>query len=234
MYILAFCILLAAYVFVIFLMKYMKNVKLWNAVFALGIFFLYLSYVQIIYRQVGASDWNFQNTLPVANISPFSFSITPIILLLPRKIKKYGLLLVSLLFVGMFLSTTLNCVYNTVINYKFHLHFTMDYISHFALSLWGIYIVKSGQVKLNKKDCLISSAVLLSVVTGMLIVNVIFDTAFFGLSLNGKHNIYNNVIVSNSYLSALIYYTGVIAVLFSGYFFQKKFNQPKITEEKQE
>ena len=50
----------------------------------------------------------------------------------------------------------------------------------------------------------------------MLLLNVAFDTAFFGLSLNGKHNIYNMVLVSNSYLSACIYFLGVGVVLLLG------------------
>ena len=50
----------------------------------------------------------------------------------------------------------------------------------------------------------------------MLILNVIFDKAFFGLSLNGRHNIYNMVLVDNSYLSALIYFVGLGAVLALG------------------
>ena len=47
----------------------------------------------------------------------------------------------------------------------------------------------------------------------MMILNVIFDTAFFGLSLNGKHNIYNFVLTDNSYLSAALYFLGLLCVL---------------------
>ena len=35
----------------------------------------------------------------------------------------------------------------------------------------------------------------------------------------GKHSIYNNVLVNNSYLSALIYYAGLIGILFLGYLY---------------
>ena len=53
----------------------------------------------------------------------------------------------------------------------------------------------------------------------MMIVNVIFDTAFFGLSLNGKHNIYNFVLTNNAYLSAALYFFGLICVLGLGYLY---------------
>ena len=61
-----------------------------------------------------------------------------------------------------------------------------------------------------------------------MILNLIFDTSFFGLSLRGKHNIYNNVIVDNSYLSAAIYYAGLIFVLLMGYLVSKAFSKDSL------
>ena len=61
----------------------------------------------------------------------------------------------------------------------------------------------------------------------MMVLNVIFDKSFFGLSLNGKHNIYNCVLVQNSYLSAAIYFTGLVGVLMLGYFYHKLLNLKK-------
>ena len=122
-----------------------------------------------------------------------------------------------MLAVGMFLSTVFGCVGNAMRNYKFHFHFTLDYLSHFALSAFGIYLIRTKQVKFNVKNCIISSSIIFCVATIMLGLNIILDTAFFGLSLNGKHNIYNIVLVDNSYLSALIYYLGLAFVLCSGF-----------------
>jgi hypothetical protein len=175
----------------------------------------------IIYSDVGFDDWNFRNVLPTANVSPFMFSITPIALLLPEKARKHLLLLFSLLSVGMLLSAAVNCIYNTVIGYRFHFHFALDYISHVALSLWGVYAVRCGRVKLLPKSCFISGGLILGVAIVMLILNVIFDTSFFGLSLNGKHNIYNVVITDVSLLSVLIYFVGLVGVLFMGFYYNK-------------
>lgn len=226
-YIISLFVLIAIYILIVYLMKYMKNIKLYNLIFAGVITISYIVFICIIYFNAGPQDWNFLNALPTANISPFMFFITPFTLLLPKKIQRYFFLLISLLFVGMFLSTLFNCIYNALIDYKLHFHFLLDYINHFTLSLWGVYLIKSGQVKLIKKDCLKSSSLMIGVVTFMLIINVVFDKAFFGLSLNGKHNIYNIVLVSNSYLSALIYYVGVLIVLFLGFVFQKLLNRTK-------
>jgi hypothetical protein len=39
------------------------------------------------------------------------------------------------------------------------------------------------------------------------------------LSLNGKHSIYNVVLVESSYLSALLYFFGLFGVLAMGYIY---------------
>ena len=224
-YIIALSVLLTAYIVTLCLMHRMKNQTLVNSIFATIVF---LSYMVMVVRFLivdGIHDWNFQNTLPVANVSPFMFALTPLIFLLPRRLRKHPMLLVSLLSAGMFLSTVLACIANAAIHYKFHYYFFTDYISHFALSLWGIYLVKSGQVELKAKSCLISGSIIVSAATLMLILNLIFDTGFFGLSLRGKHNIYNNVIVENPYLSALLYYVGLIGILVIGFLLQKILNK---------
>ena len=117
----------------------------------------------------------------------------------------------------MILSPAFNCIYNYSISYAFHIHFFYDYIAHTALSLWGVYMLRSEQVELTVKNAIASSSIIIGVAAAMMALNVILDKAFFGLSLNGKHSIYNNVIVGNSYLSALIYFTGLCGVLVMGY-----------------
>ena len=225
-YIITLIIFIALYVTAIYLMKFMHNPRLTTAILVALVFIPYVMLSHTVYFDVGFYDWNFQNTLPTANVSPFMFTAAPLALFLPKKAREYFLLLISLLSVGMLAASTLGCLYNASINYKFHIHFTYDFLSHFAISLLGIYAVRSNQVTLNPKNVLISASIILIAATTMLVLNVIFDTAFFGLSLNGKHNIYNNVPVDNSYLSALIYYLGLVFVLLLGYayslFFSKK------------
>lgn len=222
-YIICLCAFILAYAAVIYLMKYMRSVKLTNLIFVGLVFIPYVMLSLTVFLDVGFYDWNYQNTLPVANVSPFMFTAVLLVLVLPKAVKKHFLLLISLLSVGMFLSSALGCIYNAVINYKFHIHFTYDYVSHFALSLLGIYAVRTKQVTLNIKNALISSSMIFGAAGVMLVLNVFFDTAFFGLSLNGKHNIYNNVLVDNSYVSALLYFLGLGLVLLLGYAYSNIF-----------
>ena len=216
-YIIAMMCLIVFYVLVIASMKHMKNTRLFNYIFSIAILICYAYVIIRVYRSVGFDDWNFKNTLPVANVSPFMFTSVAIIHFIPLKIRKHFYLLISLLSVGMFLSAVFGCIYNASINYRFHWHFLSDYLAHVFLSLWGVYLIKSHQVELNRKNFFKSSGIIVGTAFIMMILNVIFDTAFFGLSLNGKHNIYNNVLTDNSYLSALLYFVGLALVLCMGY-----------------
>ena len=227
-YILALFVLCLLYASCIFLMKHMHNIKLFSSIFIALVYVTYVCSCIYIYKtDTDPARWNFLNTLPIANISPFMFSIMPILLILPKRIKEYVYLLISLLTVGMLFSTVFGCVGNAIRGYKFHFHFILDYLSHFALSAFGIYLVRTKQVKLTYKNSIISSSIIFSIAAVMLVLNTIFDTAFFGLSLNGKHNIYNIVLVNSSYLSALIYFSGLAFVLYLGFVLCKMINKDR-------
>lgn len=224
-YYISLILFIVAYFTIFVLMDKFKNKKLVNFIFIAIVFFSYIILVVKVYFDVGFFDWNFQNTLPTANVSPFMFFVVPLYYVLPKKIHKNYLLLVSLLSLGMLLSVILACIQRIVIQYRFVPHFLLDYVSHLALSLWGIYLVKSKQIQLKRKDCLIGGCIIIFVSLIMVIVNTIFDTAFFGLAFNDNYNIYNMVLVNNPYLSACIYISGLSLVLLAGYFFQLIINR---------
>lgn len=207
--------------------KVFQKTWLINLLFSLLAFACHIIHLVLLYFDVGFDDWNFQNAMPYANVSPLLFTITPIFLILPKEVKKYCLNLISLLSIGMLLSPVVSVIHNIVINYKFHASFLLDYFPHILLSIWGVYIIQSKQIELKIKPSLISGSIIVIVAVVMLILNVILDKSFFGLSLNGKHSIYNQKIVSNSYLSAALYFMGLIALLVAGYLFQKSLNYLK-------
>ena len=216
-YIWALVAMYALFALGLFLMKYARCVKAFNLIFPAVVFALYLSLCIYIYRtDTDPGRWNFLNTLPVANISPFTFSIMPLLLILPKRAKESIYLLIAMMSVGMFLSTALGCIGNAMRNYNFHPHFLLDYMAHVVLAAYGVYLIRTGTAKFSIKNCLVSGSLIYGVAFVMLILNVIFDKAFFGLSLNGKHNIYNMVLVDSSYLSALIYFVGLGVVLALG------------------
>lgn len=217
--------LLFVYVAMIFGMEKIGNVRVGNALFASIPVICYLILLIIVYFDVGFSDWNFQNALPTANVSPFMFSSLLIYFFLPKRAKKVWALLICLLSLGMLLSVVIACTSRAVIGYKFHFRFLLDYISHLFLSLFGIYLFKTGQVTVKKKDCLLSGGLIVGVALLMFLLNAIFGTAFFGLALDEHYGIYNLVLVSGWYFSALLYFAGLIGVLTFGYFYLKIFQK---------
>jgi hypothetical protein len=100
--------------------------------FCANVFLPYLALVIYIAVTAGVDDWNFINALPSANVSQFMFSTCWIALLLPKKVKKYHLLLIALLSVGMFLSPSIALIRNGAIGYRFIPHFLLDYLAHFS------------------------------------------------------------------------------------------------------
>ena len=208
------------YSVLIFYMKYFKHQKIVNLIFFLIIYLCYWAVVIVAYIRNGLYDWNFTNTLPTANVSPFMFGTLPLFYILPKKVKPYYLNLISLLSLGMLFSPILSMVFNFSRQYSFHVSFLLDYIAHFAISLWGIYFVKSKQITLKIRSSAISGSLIIGVAIIMMVLSVILDKSFFGLSLNGKHSIYNFRVTESSFLNAALYFIGLILVLFAGYSYQ--------------
>jgi hypothetical protein len=201
--------------------KLIKFKELINIIVPIIIFGLYLYGLIWIYLSVGLHDWNFTNALPLANVSPFMFTFTFLNLFLPKIIKKYVYTLISLLSVGMLIAGLLVCVSYIAREYTFHLGIVTDAFAHVLLALYGIYLVKTEQTFINKKNIIISGLIIICVALIMLILNLIFDKSFFGLSLYGKHNIYGMILTKNSYFSVIIYFIGLTIVLLCGYLFPK-------------
>lgn len=216
-YLISFFLLVGLFLTGVLFLPKIKNRKAANAHFISAVFFCYLALMLYSLKENGPYDWNFHVTLPTANVSPFTFSTLILYYILPKKAKPYHLTLISLLTVGMFLSPTLSIFSRIFSHYAFHAQFLLDYAAHYLLCLFGIYLVKSGQVTAKKRNCLIGGGTLLGVALFMLILNAVFGTAFFGLSLGEDYNIYNIKAVSSPVLSAILYFIGLFAVLFAGY-----------------
>lgn len=214
-------IIISLYVLGLILLRFFKNKTITNIIFCFFTVSLYISNVVIAYIKNGPYDWNFTNTLPTANVSPFMFILCPLAVILPKKARWVFQTLISLLSIGMFFAAILSIIYNGIRDYTFHLSLYFDYLAHLALSLWGSYFVISKQIDLSPKKAFISGSIIVIVAFIMLIINCIFKTSYFGLALDEKYNIYNAKIVNNAYLSAFIYFNGLVLTMVIGYFYQR-------------
>lgn len=220
-YLIALLLFISLYILGIVFLKRLKENKICNIGIPIFIFVLYLYCLITILIKCGMYDWNFTNALPTANVSPFMYCGCFILIFLPKSVRKYGNTLISFLSLGMLFAGVFSLIYNVMRDYNFYLHFVVDSFIHILLSWYGIYLYKTKQVFFEKKKRVFSSAVIVSVAVIMLVLNVIFDQSFFGLSLNRKHNIYSVVLCDDSNLSAIIYFSGLIFVLLIGSLYQK-------------
>lgn len=83
-YYLTLVLFVVLYFLIIFLMKKFTNKKLTNFIFISIIFCCYIALVVKVCFDVGFKDWNFQNTLPTANVSPFMFFTVVLYYVLPN------------------------------------------------------------------------------------------------------------------------------------------------------
>ena len=221
-YLVAFAILLAAYAVGLFLLLRLRApLRHADLCFAAFVHLAYLLGAVLILLDVGFHDWNFQNALPTANISPLAFFTLPLMLLLRGRARTAYLTMISLLSFGMVAAGMLTLIGNALRDYALHFTILLDSVNHAVLSLFGIYLVKSGQVRLARRDCIAAASAVFGAAVLALLLNLIFHTAFFGLSLYGEHNIYNNVLTESGILSALLYFLGLAAVLLAGLLYCK-------------
>lgn len=212
---------IAIYIIGIFGMKYINKKIIINIIFPFLFFLFSLTNTIYFYYKVGFNDWNFQNTLPVANISPFMFFTSLIIIVLPNKLKKYVNTLILLLSLGMFGAGMLSLIFNAIRDYNYYWFIILDSFNHLLFSLYGIYLLKTNQICKENKKIILSGSLIIFVSLVMLVLNLIFQTSFFGLSLFGNHSIYNIVISDSSLLSAFIYFIGLIIILCLGWLYSR-------------
>ena len=225
-YLISLVMLLAAYgIGLFFILRLRAPVRYLDVAVTVGILLAHLLVMVLIFLDVGFYDWNFQNTLPTANVSPFIFTLCPIVLILRGRARTLCLTLLSLLSLGMLLAVMRAGLMNYARDYTVLFTILFDSATHAALSLYGIYLVRTGQVTLTRRSCLGAAGILLSAALFMMVLNLCFHTSFFGLSLYGDHNIYTVVLTESGILSALLYFLGLTAVLLGGWLYVRLFQR---------
>ena len=198
-----------------------QNKKLVNYILS---FIAFIFYVALVLVHYFLTKGGINGDLPLANVSPLIFSTVFFANFLPNKIRKYYHILIvsfigAMFVVGVFLYLVKDLITNS---YSYDPWMYFDGISHLAVSLLGIWLILTNQINLNKFDfgiSLISQYILLFIV---IILNIVFKTNFFGLSITSNHNIYG--FTFNPWIfSFSIYFIGLALILIIGYFAAKHF-----------
>lgn len=192
------------------------NKDLANATFIMLIFISFAALNIHYFRNGGL-----KNFMTLDNISPLTFTLAPLSYVMNYRVKKCYFSMVAFLSFGMFVAMLVNPNFAYLFNFKQNatLDYAYDSISHLFCSLFGIYLVISGQVKIKPKSLIYSMIFVYSIVTYGVIINFIFHKRNFGMDPYGKASIYMLDFFSGFYTTLIAYYIGIAVVLIIGYQF---------------
>ena len=207
---------------IVMLLSKVKNKTVVNVSFVIfnTVTFAFLNYIYY-----GKSN-NFR-FLVFDNISPFTFTFMPFIFVFRKNIKECFMAAIAYLSVGMFVAMliTPQQAYLFSFNNEAGLDYLFDALSHLNCSLFGIYLIASGQVKISIKNLVKATIFLYTAITIGVIMNYLFRTRFFGMCPYGGFSIYFIDIFEEFWATLLAYYVGVFLVLSAGLGFNALLNR---------
>ena len=161
------------------------------------------------------------------NISPFTFTFMIFIGLFKDKLAYAFKCAIAFLSVGMIIAMMITPQYAYIYSFveDARIDYLLDALGHMNCSLFGIYLVASGQVKLTMKNFSRAAVFMYAVITGVVITNALFHKNFFGMCPYGGYSIYMFNLFEEYWATLLAYYLGVLGVLYLGFGFSYALNR---------
>ena len=190
------------------------NVKLWNTLFVIFDFLAYSCWNYAAYQK----GWLDEGWMTLGNISPLMFTMILLLPFMNTKVRSYVMSTIAFLSVGMFLAMLISPEHSYIFNFNREASFlyTSEAVCHMLCSIFGIYLVLSGQVKPDFKAWIKSMVFLYSVITFGVILNFVYHKGHFGMDPYGNASIYMIDIFGSFEATLLAYYVGVGLVLTVG------------------
>ena len=190
------------------------NKKIGNIIFIVidVVFFLGWNYAAF------QRGWLADGFMTLDNITPFTLTLIPFTLLLNEKVKSYCNSAIAFLWIGMFLALSISPEHSYIFSFAHEANFTLstEAACHLIASLYGIYLIISGQVKCDF-DHLVKAVVCMYSVIGFgVILNYIFHTRNFQMDPYGNYSIYMIDIFGSFGATLAAYLLGVLLVLIIG------------------
>lgn len=151
-------------------------------------------------------------------ISPFMFTMFPLSFLMNKKIQHAYYCTAAFLSFGMFVAMLVSPQEAYLSNYKSDasILYVLDTLEHLNMSLFGIYLVTSGVVKLTFNNLKKAMYFIYTVITFAVIVNFLFHKNFFGMGYYSKFAIYSISLFETFWATLAAYVLGVFLVLCLG------------------
>ena len=161
------------------------------------------------------------------NISPFTFTFMIFIGLFKEKLAYCFKCAIAFLSIGMIIAMMITPQYAYIYSFveDARIDYLLDALGHLNCSLFGIYLVASGQVKLTMRNFTKATVFMYAVITGVVITNALFHKNFFGMCPYGGYSIYMFNLFEEYWATLLAYYLGVLAVLYLGFGFNYALNR---------
>jgi hypothetical protein len=156
--------------------------------------------------------------MTLENISPFIMTLIPLTLFMNDKVKEYCNSTIAFLWLGMFLALGISPEFSYKFDYNHNatLIYATEAACHLIASLYGIYLIVSGQIICDFKHWLKSVICMFSVIGFGLILNYAFHRQNFGMDPYGNYKIYMLDIFGSFGATLAAYLFGVLIVLTLG------------------
>ncbi|MBR2930508.1 MAG: hypothetical protein IKC32_04695 [Clostridia bacterium] len=190
------------------------NPKLINLAFIIAdiVFFFSWNYAEFERGALG-DGW-----MTLDNISPLVCTLIPLTLLMSDKVKSYLYPMIAFLSVGMFVAMLLSPEEAYLVSFKLeaNLLYTSEAACHMICSLFGIYLILSGQVEASFKNLAKSLIAVYSLIGTGVVLNYVFHRSYFGMDPYGTSKIYMIDIFGSHIATLTAYILGVFLVLAIG------------------
>ncbi len=207
--------------------KYM-NPKITNLVFIIINVLLFVAYnINDFYRNGKFISLTFDQ------ISPFTFTTLPLSYLFSKKIKDAQFSAVAFLSFGMFIAMMISPQHAFLVSFRQDatMLFVLDTLLHLNCSLFGIYLISSGQVLLNGKSIKRAFIYMYSVIAFVVFMNFTFKLNYFSMGPYQDFSIYMFDFFDSYWVTLLVYVLGVALVLALGFQFNYILQLLKYKEE---
>lgn len=177
---------------------------------------LFIGYCINEYYRKGSFEF-----LTFDQISPFMFTMLPLSYLMDKRVRHYYFCTAAFLSLGMFVAMLVSPQEAYLVAYKADatVLYVLDTLLHLNFSLFGIYLICSGTVKLKFKHFKKALIFIYTVITFVVLVNFIFHKNYFGMGYYGKYGIYMIRIFETYWATLAAYILGVFLVLVLGLIF---------------
>lgn len=201
-------------ILVLSLMHKHINTRLGNTIFIIAdlVFFFFWNYAGYL------EGWLKDGFMTFGNISPFIMTLIPLTTLFSQKVREYCNAAIAFLWMGMFIALMISPehAYIFSFNTEASLLYTAEAACHLLASVYGFYLMISGQVRCDFKSWVKAIICLYSVITFGVILNFLFHTNNFQMDPYGGASIYMIDIFGGFWTTLAAYYLGVMLVLTIG------------------